>query len=334
MNRNVVSCIGNTPLVRLTSLFPAPSTVLAKLEMLNPAGSIKDRVAAYVIAEGLRDGVIHPATHLIESSSGNFGIALAMVARRHGLHFTCVVDPNITRANLRILQCLGATVDMVEAAEPQHGSYLHARLERVHQLLDTTPNSYWINQYANPLCRDAHYFGTANEILAQLGDAPDTLIAPVSTSGTITGISARLRQAAAKTRVVAVDAVGSAVFGSPSCPRSIPGLGSGRVPELLQTELIDDIVWVDDRTAVRACRQLALREGILAGGSSGAVIEAAQQLLAQGRLDGTAVLVLPDRGERYLDTVYDDGWAARLPQARPRAASAAGPRVNSTGGPR
>jgi len=146
---SVNRCIGHTPLVSLNRLFPADSLkIIAKLEFLNPSGSIKDRVAQFIVEEGLRDGTIHSETHLIESSSGNMGIVFAMVARVYALAFTCVVDPKISPTNLRILQKLGTHIEMVNAPDDQ-GGYLKTRIERVKTLLQVIPRSCWINQYAN-----------------------------------------------------------------------------------------------------------------------------------------------------------------------------------------
>jgi N-(2-amino-2-carboxyethyl)-L-glutamate synthase len=306
---SVAACVGRTPLVTLARQFPPPGpTVIAKLELMNPSGSMKDRAAAYILERGLGDGSISRGSHLIESSSGNFGIALASAARVHDLEFTCVVDPKTTPANLRILHSLGARVQLV--TEPDsHGCYLAARLERVAQLCRREPRAVWINQYANERSWQAHYHGTAGEILADLGVALDCLVVPVSTTGTILGLARRLRGAFPALRVIAVDAAGSVIFGGPPGPRHIPGLGAGRRPELLAPAEIDEVVYVSDREAVEGCRSLAGSEGILAGGSSGAAVAAIERLRPDLPENWNVLTVLPDRGERYLDQIYDDDWA-------------------------
>lgn len=145
---SVISCIGNTPLVRLARCFPARVEVLAKLEMLNPAGSMKDRPARFMIEQGLHDGTLRPGMRLVESTSGNLGMALAMASRLHGLDFTAVVDPNTTTANLKLLESFGADVEMV--TEPDEtGGFLHTRVNRAKQIADTSPETVWVNQYAN-----------------------------------------------------------------------------------------------------------------------------------------------------------------------------------------
>lgn len=306
---DIHAAIGWTPLVRLTNLFCwAPGTVTGKLEMLNPGGSIKDRVASHIVRQGLDDGSLTPDGHLVESSSGNFGIALAMVSRSVGLRFTCVVDPTIARANLRILRHLGATVDMVTEPDAGGEGYLHRRIARVHELLRVLPNAVWVNQYANPRCWQAHYHGIASELLRQCDSPPAAVVAAVSTTGTIMGLVRRLARHWPGTKFIAVDAVGSVIFGGRARRRRLPGVGASRVPEMLDSALVDHVVHVDEFEAARGCRRLARAEGILAGGSSGAAVHAVEQLLSSGEVSGDIVAVLPDRGERYLDLVYDDDW--------------------------
>ncbi|NKE73552.1 2,3-diaminopropionate biosynthesis protein SbnA [Candidatus Manganitrophus noduliformans] len=316
---SIVNCVGRTPLISLRRLFPRPGVeVIAKLEFFNPGGSMKDRPARFIIEQGLRDGTIGSGTHLVESSSGNLGIALAMISRVYGLTFTCVVDPKITSSNLRILQSLGARIEMVSEPDNQ-GGYLQSRIRRVHELLEAIPGSLWINQYANPRNWQAHYYGTGTEILSDLDRPIDLLVAAVSTTGTIMGISRRLRQVFPRLRVVAVDAVGSVIFGASPGPRELPGIGASRVPELLRPDEIDEVVYVSDRESTQGCQSLAAHEGILAGGSSGSVIAAIGKLLPSLPPASRVLTLLPDRGERYLDLVYDNGWIRKLPacEAKP-----------------
>lgn len=311
IHESVVDCIGQTPLVYLRRLFAQSSIdVIAKLELLNPGGSIKDRPARFIIERGLRDGSITPRTRLVESTSGNFGIALAMVAQVYNLPFTAIIDPKITSMNLRLLEQLGARIEMVHEPDDQ-GGYLKTRVRRALDLCASRPDTLWINQYANKLNVEAHYQTTGAEIVAAL-DAPiDYLVLAVSSSGTLMGVARRLREAFPRVRVVAVDAVGSIIFGAPAGPREIPGIGSSRVPELLDTTLIDTIMHVSDWEAVQGCRQLVTTEGILAGGSSGSVITAIHKLLATLSGPQRILTILPDRGERYLDTVYNDAWVVQ-----------------------
>ena len=318
---SIVGSVGHTPLVNLSRFFSRPGpNVIAKLEMLNPSGSMKDRSATLILDEGLRRGLITEKTHLIESTSGNFGIALAMVAKVRGLALTCVVDPGIAPANLRILQVLGAGIDMVTETDDR-GGHLASRIRRVKELEESIENSLWINQYANELNWCAHYEGTGVEILSDLDRPLDYLVAPVSTTGTILGVSRRLREVFPGLRVVAVDAVGSIIFGGEPGIRKIPGLGANRVPELLSPGEIDEVVQITDREAAMGCRKLAATEGILAGGSSGAVVAAIERIRPEIAEGANILAILPDRGDRYLDLVYDDAWVDALPQAAELAAA-------------
>ena len=312
IEESVAGCVGTTPLVRLGRCFEAPDVeVLAKLELMNPLGSVKDRPARFIIERGLDEGWIRPDSHVIESTSGNLGIALATLCRLNGLQFIAVVDPKTAEPNLQMLRTLGARIEMVDTPDDQ-GGYLQTRVRRARQLAGVLPHGVWINQYANDLNWQAHYQGAGAEIADQVAGPIDYLVAAVSTTGTIMGISRRLRKDHPDLEVVAVDAVGSVIFGAPPAPRELPGFGSSRVPELLEEDEIDQVVHVDDAESARGCRRLAGTEGIVAGGSSGGVVAAIERLMPDLRRPCRIVTVLPDRGDRYLDLVYDDAWMRRV----------------------
>jgi N-(2-amino-2-carboxyethyl)-L-glutamate synthase len=312
---SIKDCVGNTPMVHLNQMFPAAKVkVMAKLEFMNPGGSMKDRPARYFIEQGLREGLIRPDTHLIESTSGNLGIALAMLARFYNLSFTCVVDPKISKTNLRIIESLGANVVMVTEPDDQ-GGYLKTRIRKVKELLETIPNSFWINQYANENNWKAHYYGTGEEIVQQLlsnGEEADILVAPVSTTGCIMGTGRRLREKFPHVKVIAVDAVGSVIFGAPPAPRELPGIGSSRVPELLHRDEVDDVIYVNDYESAMGCRELLQKEGIFAGGSSGSVIAAIKKIIPSLNSYSRIVTIFPDRGDRYIDLVYNNEWLSKI----------------------
>ena len=310
MNDNVLSAIGNTPLVRLKHVFKdLPFQLYAKLEGLNPGGSTKDRPALSIIKHGFETGAIRPDTVVIESSSGNMGIGLAQICAYYGLRFICVVDPKTTVQNRRLLEVYGAEVDQVDEPDPVTGEFLQARIARVEALLHTFPHSFWPNQYANLLNPRAHY-QTMHEILAALDGRLDYLFCATSTCGTLRGCAEYVRATGLPTKVVAVDALGSVIFGGQKSKRLIPGHGAAIRPQLFQDELADRHVHVTDLDCVIGCRRLVKHEAILAGGSSGAVLMAVAQIKGDIKAGATCVAIFPDRGERYLDTIYSDGWVS------------------------
>lgn len=305
----VLSTIGRTPLVQLSRLMPSAEFQLyAKLEAVNPGGSIKDRPALLILEEALGSGAVGPGTVVIESSSGNMGIGLAQACRYHGLRFICVVDSRTAEQNLKVLRAYGAEIELVTEPDPASGELLQARLNRVQALRQEIQGSFWPNQYANQHNPAAHYQTTMHEVAMELGGVIDVLFVATSTCGTIRGCAEYARDHGLSTRVVAVDALGSLIFDDQRAKRLIPGLGAGMRPPLCDLSLIDDVVLVTDLDCVVGCRRLVRREAILAGGSSGAVVSAVEKLQESIPAGANCVAILPDRGERYLDTIYDDGW--------------------------
>lgn len=312
MNTGILSTIGKTPLVRLERYLDHSSFELyAKLEAFNPGGSSKDRPALAIIESGLRSGAIGADTVVIESSSGNMGIGLAQACRYFGLRFICVVDPKASPLNVKILGAYGATVDRILQPHPVSGEWLPARIERVQVLLGQIPNSFWPNQYANAANAEAHYRTTIGELVSHLDGAMDYLFIATSTCGTLRGCGEYVRDRRLPSRVVAVDAVGSLIFAGAKLAESrrlIPGLGAGIKPPLCDASLAHQVVHVTDLDCVRGCRRLVEREAILAGGSAGGVLAAVEKLQGQIPAGSRCVAILPDRGERYLNTIYDDAW--------------------------
>jgi 2,3-diaminopropionate biosynthesis protein SbnA len=309
VHETVLSVIGNTPVVPLHRLFAgAGFEVFAKLEMLNPGGSLKDRPARLIVQQALRERLIGPGSVVIESSSGNMGIGLAQVCRYHGLRFICVVDVKTTRQNLQVLRAYGAEIECVTEPDPETGELLPARLHRVKELLRQTPGGFWPNQYVNRNNPAAHYLGTMQELAAQLDGRIDLLFIAASTCGTITGCASWLRERGMATRVIAVDLVGSLIFSDVKGPRLVPGLGAAMKPPLLDRSLVDGCVHVSDLDCVVGCRRLVAREAILAGGSAGGVVMAIDKLRHEIPPGSVCVAILADRGERYLDTLYSDRW--------------------------
>jgi N-(2-amino-2-carboxyethyl)-L-glutamate synthase len=308
---SILEAIGNTPVVRLRKIFSEWSIeVYGKLEALNPGGSMKDRPAYNMITKGMEAGLITKDTTVVESSSGNFAIGLAQVCGYLGLRLICVVDIKTTQQNIKILEAYGARVDLITEPDPATGEYLQARLNRIRHVLESVPNSFWPNQYANLNNAGAHYDTTMPEIVNVLGHDIDYLFLATSTCGTLRGCADYIHDHGMPTKIVAVDAIGSIIFGHPPGKRLLPGHGAGVVPKLFSSDLADQVVMVSDLDCVIGCRRLVQREAILAGASSGGVISAIERLAAEGQIprDARCAAVLADRGERYLDTVYSDTW--------------------------
>jgi N-(2-amino-2-carboxyethyl)-L-glutamate synthase len=309
----ILDTIGNTPLVRLDRISDRVSAnVYAKLERFNPGGSIKDRAAVSMLLEKIQAGELDPSRSVVvESSSGNLAIGLAQLCGYFGLRFICVVDPKTPKQTLAILESYGVTVERVEEPDPDSGEYLPARLRRVRELVETLPGAFWTDQYANPLNPRAHET-TMREVAEALAGEVDYLFCAVSTTGTLLGCAQYAREHQLDTKLVAVDAVGSVLFSEePARYRLIPGYGASVRPRLLDRHAADEVVLVTDLECVVGCRRLIRSEAILAGGSSGATI-AALERLAPAIPDGsTCVLVFPDGGDRYVDTIYSDAWVER-----------------------
>jgi 2,3-diaminopropionate biosynthesis protein SbnA len=305
----IVSSIEGTPLVRLRRLIPkAGFELFAKLEALNPGGSIKDRPALAILEDGLRIGAIGPDTMVVESSSGNMGIGLAQACRYYGLRFLCVVDPKIAPTNLRMLRAYGAEIDLVEEPDPESGEFLQARLNRIRDLIRRNDNAFWPNQYAHLKNPGSHYSTAMHEVASTLGGRVDFLFVATSTCGTVRGCGEYVRYHGLSTRVIAVDAVGSLIFSEVRAERMIPGLGAGFRPPLCDLSVIDEYVHINDLDCIVSCRQLMAREAILAGGSSGGVLAAIEKLKDRIPDGAVCVAILPDRGERYLDTIFSNDW--------------------------
>jgi len=328
VHESVRELIGRTPIVRLESASRETGAQLyAKLEGYNLTGSVKDRAARYILERGLAEGRIDRDTLVVESSSGNFGIALAFACRSLGVRFRCITDVNATSMNRFLIEQAGAELEVVSEPDAS-GGYLHTRIRRVLEILRSDPSAFWTNQYASAWNWEAHYHGTAQEIHADMMPRVDHVFVAVSSGGTLMGCARFFRERAPGVRIVAVDVRGSVIFGGAPSRRHIPGIGSSRVPEILDPSLVDDVVEVDEEAAVRECWRLLREESLFVGGSAGAVSAAMRAYPWSSRPRGrtpVAVAIFADRGERYFDGLYDARWiAARFPRiatASRRAAS-------------
>jgi cysteine synthase len=301
MITSILETIGNTPLITIpNSNRQDEGQVLFKYERYNPGGSIKDRAAVYLIGEAERRGLLKPGGTIIESSSGNFGISLAIV----------LVDPKTTNANLALLKAFGAEV-IVVTEQDDSGSYHKTRISLANKLAREIDNCYRPDQCFNLLNSEAHYRSTAREILESCPAGIKAFITAVSTGGQLGGISKYLKTFAPEVQIIGVDAVGSSIFGGHSDAYRIPGIGLGWTPVNLNMELVDCAYKITDEQAFLTARAFARHEGILMGPSSGACALVALKLAQELGPEERIVCMVADGGERYIQTLFNDEWMER-----------------------
>ncbi|GAA4547375.1 2,3-diaminopropionate biosynthesis protein SbnA [Amycolatopsis samaneae] len=280
--------------------------IYLKCEGFNFAGSVKLKAATEMVDAAERDGILTAGSVLIESSSGNLGVALSMLAASRGYHFLCVTDPRCNLSTRRAIEALGNEVHVV--TEPSAtGGFLGARIDHVRALCASDSRYVWLDQYRNPNNWRAHHRRTAPAIATAFPHL-DVLFVGAGTTGTLMGCARYFKEWHRPVRVVAVDSVGSVTFGGPAGQRMLPGLGTSVRPPILDESYVDDVILVEEADAVRACHRLA-RNGFLFGGSTGTVVSGATAWLDQHDAgEVTAVAIAPDLGERYLDTIYHTNW--------------------------
>jgi cysteine synthase A len=285
-------------------------SLFLKCEGFNFAGSIKLKAATEMVTSAERDGCLPPGSILVESSSGNLGVALSVIAASRGHRFLCVTDARCNLPARLLMEALGSQVHVITEPDPVSG-FLGARLDYVRGLLASDSRYVWLNQYTNPGNWRAHHRTTAPAIFRQFPDL-DVLFVGAGTTGTLMGCARYFRERRPAVRIVAVDSVGSVTFGGPPGRRMIPGLGTSVRPPLLDESFVDDVIAVEEVDTIRTCHRLA-RHGFLFGGSTGTVVSGAASWLADHDAhDLTAVAIAPDLGERYLDTVYQLNWVQAL----------------------
>jgi N-(2-amino-2-carboxyethyl)-L-glutamate synthase len=300
--------VGRTPLGRIRVVIDGcERDVYLKLESANPFGSIKDRTAWSLVSSIGLERLLREEIVLVESTSGNVGIALAAIARLAGISFTAVVDPKTPPRILDEIASLGAKLDMVTTPDAA-GGYLQSRLRRVDELCAEMPNAVWVDQYSNEANPLAHLLGTGPEIDVQTDGASDVLFVAVSTGGTLAGVARHFREQSPRTRIVAVDAVGSIVFSEEGGPRRLTGIGASRKSDFVREWHYDEVVLVPDALAFAFCRALHRDTRIAVGGSAGAVLAACCRWLSDHPEVRRPVCIVPDGGSRYRNTVYHDGW--------------------------
>ncbi len=293
---DVLGLVGRTPLVRLSRLADEDGgTLYAKLENLNPAGSVKDRVALAMVDRAERQGLLRPGDTIVEPTSGNTGIGLAMVAAVRGYRLVLTMPEDMSAERRSLLSVFGAKIVLTPALEAMGGAVAKARE------LAAQHGYFMPQQFDNPANPDVHEETTGPEILEALGGKVDAVVAGIGTGGTITGLAAALKKTNPTVRIVGVEPARSAVLSGASPGRHrIQGIGAGFVPGVLRRDLIDAVVAVRDEDAYSTMRELARREGLLVGPSSGAAVHTALQLAKDMGPADNIVVILPDTGERYL----------------------------------
>lgn len=294
---NIVDLIGGTPMVRLQRIVPdGAADVYVKLEMFNPSGSVKDRAAFNLIDTAEKQGVLTPGGTIIEPTSGNTGIGLAMIAAAKGYRAILIMPDNMSKERINILKAYGAEVVLTPSSERMPGSIAKAL-----ELKEQIPGSFIPQQFENQANPDIHRVTTAPEILQQMEGQLDAFVATAGTGGTITGIGEELRKHLPELHIAVVEPKGSPVLsGGQPGPHKLVGTSPGFVPDILNTDVYDEIIQIADDDALQTVRDLARREGILVGPSSGASVFAAINVAKSLGAGKRVVCIAPDTGERYL----------------------------------
>lgn len=300
--RSFTELVGNTPLVELSNLkaeFQLPARILAKLESFNPAGSAKDRVAKSMIEDGEARGLLKPGYVIVEPTSGNTGIGLAAVAAGRGYKVILTMPETMSEERRALLMAYGAELVLTDGTKGMAGA-----IEKAEEIARNTPGSFLAGQFVNPANPEAHRKTTGPEIYEDTDGAVDIFVAGVGTGGTITGVGEYLKERNPAVKIVGVEPAGSPYLTKGvSGPHGLQGIGAGFVPEILNTDILDEVIPVSDEDAYAMGRFLGRREGILAGITSGAAVWAAAELARRPENAGkTIVALLPDTGDRYLST--------------------------------
>jgi cysteine synthase A len=292
--QQLAGAIGRTPLVELARYSRGTARIFAKLEWFNPGGSVKDRIALAMIEDAERRGLLLPGGTIVEPTSGNTGVALAMLAAVRDYRCVIVMPAGYGQVKARLMEGFGAQVVRTPAETRMCGA-----IERAQQIARETRGSYLPNQFSNPVNVQAHYTTTGPEIYAELGTSIDAFVAGVGTTGTFTGVARYLTERIPRLHRAAAEPQGSILGGGPQGPHAVEGIGLSFFPEILDRSLMDEVVTIDDATAFETCRTLAREEGLLAGGSSGVAAAAARQIAQRLGPGRTVVTVFPDGAERY-----------------------------------
>ncbi|MBI5837144.1 MAG: cystathionine beta-synthase [Candidatus Eisenbacteria bacterium] len=311
---DVLGCVGNTPLIRLNRVTRGcAATVLGKLESTNPGGSVKDRIGLAMVEDAERQGLLKPGGMIVECTSGNTGVGLAIVAAVKGYRAVFVMPDKVSEEKRQLLRAYGAQVVICPTAVPPDSpeSYYEVA-KRIHR---ETPGACLTNQYHNMANPEAHYRSTGPEIWEQTGGQVTHLVGGMGTGGTISGTARYLKEKNPRVKVVGADPEGSILCEyfykktmGEARPYKVEGIGEDFLPGALDFNMLDDILTVSDRESLNMARRVSREEGILVGGSCGTAVVAALRIAAKGTKDDLIVVILPDTGERYLSKVHSDDW--------------------------
>lgn len=282
------------------------NSIYVKIENMNPGGSVKIKTAIALVDAAEKNQDLKNKKHVIESSSGNLGIALSIICAARKYNFTCVADKNTLPHTIKVMKAYGAEVIIIETPHPERG-YLGARLDYIKKRLVSDNSLVWTNQYESSANREAHARLTARELLNEF-PVIDYLFIAAGTTGTLMGCVQTVTEASPATKIIAVDTKGSVIFGTPSAPRYIPGMGASVLPPLFDSKNLFDMVQVSEKETVQTCRLFARRYGFLVGGSTGTVLTAIRDYSPKIPAGSVVVMISPDGGERYIDTIYSDEW--------------------------
>ena len=283
--------------------------VFVKVEGLNAGGSIKMKTAMALVRDGMENRNLQTTKRFIESSSGNLGVSLSIIAAAKGLNFTCVVDKNTSAQNIKTMKALGTHVVVIDRRDAQ-GGYLGNRLAYIRAAVESDPELIWLNQYQNPANPAIHAEMTARSILREFPRV-DYLFVGAGTTGTLMGCARYFRRHSPRTKLIAVDSIGSVTFGTPPEPRYLPGLGASVQPYFFDRSMVDRLIQIPETETVAACRETARRHGYLSGASTGTVLAAVKRVAPEIERGAVVVAISPDLGTGYIDTVYDDAWCYR-----------------------
>lgn len=305
---NIIEAIGNTPSVRLNHIGKdLPCEIYGKCEFLNPGGSVKDRIAAKMIELAEKEGRIKPGDTLIEATSGNAGIGFALAGAVKGYKVVITMPEKMSHEKQVTLEALGAKIYRTPTAAKWDDPDSHISLAK--KLQKEIPNAHILDQYSNPGNPLAHYEGTAQEILDDMGDALAMVVMSVGTGGTITGVAKHIKEAAPHVQIIGVDPYGSILGGGTEVfPYQVEGIGYDFFPKVLDNSLVDEYIKVDDKNSFDMARRLIREEGLLVGGSSGSAVWAALQAAKRLKKGQRCVVILPDGIRNYMTKFLDDKW--------------------------